>query len=382
MALTTRYGFANSPTPGNPQTAWTTVNTGGIASGATSLPIVSATNFPSSVEFEIVVGLLGTAGTLTNAELMLVTVGGASPWTVVRSVATSHAAGEKIYHVLGADSMKYNPGAMTDTGDIQYLASTGRPVRLALGTANYVLTSDGSTPVYSANTGTGSVVRATSPTLVTPVLGTPASGTLTNCTGLPVSTGVSGLGTGVATFLATPSSANLASAVTDETGTGLLVLATGPTITYSANEKVLAAQFLADSGSTGSTLTSLTGMSWTVVAGATYHFRFHGTVTMTTNSGLKMAFKLTTTTLTSIALRARQSTDTDNTGAISAAFTTTTDQATWFAQNAVAYTNVIVEGTFVVNAGGTIAVQAAQNALHADDTTVELGAVAELRRVL
>lgn len=60
----------------------------------------------------------------------------------------------------------------------------------------------------------------TSPALVTPALGTPASGTLTNATGLPISTGVSGLGTGVATFLATPSSANLRSALTDEVGTG------------------------------------------------------------------------------------------------------------------------------------------------------------------
>jgi hypothetical protein len=61
-------------------------------------------------------------------------------------------------------------------------------------------------------------------------LGTPASGTLTNATGLPVGTGISGLGTGVATFLATPSSANLASAVTDETGSGALVFGTSPTI--------------------------------------------------------------------------------------------------------------------------------------------------------
>lgn len=51
-------------------------------------------------------------------------------------------------------------------------------------------------------------------------LGTPASATLTNATGLPVSTGISGLGTGVATFLATPSSANLRAALTDEVGTG------------------------------------------------------------------------------------------------------------------------------------------------------------------
>jgi hypothetical protein len=60
----------------------------------------------------------------------------------------------------------------------------------------------------------------TAPTLTTPVLGTPTSGTLTNTTGLPISTGVSGLGTGVAAFLATPSSANLRTALTDEVGTG------------------------------------------------------------------------------------------------------------------------------------------------------------------
>lgn len=83
--------------------------------------------------------------------------------------------------------------------------------------------------VISDETGSGALVFATSPTLVTPALGTPSSGTLTNCTGLPIG-GVTGLGTGVATFLATPSSTNLRSAVTDETGTGSLVFATSPTL--------------------------------------------------------------------------------------------------------------------------------------------------------
>jgi hypothetical protein len=84
--------------------------------------------------------------------------------------------------------------------------------------------------VISDETGTGALVFANSPTLVTPALGTPSSATLTNASGLPISTGVSGLGTGVADFLATPSSANLASAVTGETGSGALVFANTPTL--------------------------------------------------------------------------------------------------------------------------------------------------------
>lgn len=62
-------------------------------------------------------------------------------------------------------------------------------------------------------------------------LGTPSSGTLTNASGLPIATGVSGLAAGVAAFLATPSSANMAAMVTDETGTGANVFATAPDLT-------------------------------------------------------------------------------------------------------------------------------------------------------
>jgi hypothetical protein len=71
-------------------------------------------------------------------------------------------------------------------------------------------------------------------------LGTPSSGVATNLTGTASGLtagaasavavgGITGLGSGVATFLATPSSANLRSAVTDETGTGSLVFAIAPT---------------------------------------------------------------------------------------------------------------------------------------------------------
>jgi hypothetical protein len=124
----------------------------------------------------------------------------------------------------------------TQTGNAnKYLQTDGTNATwdaVSLSTADITGTlpvANGGTGVTSS-TGTGSVVLSNSPTLVTPALGTPASGTATNLTGLPISTGVSGLGTGVATFLGTPSSANLASAVTDETGSGALVFANSPTL--------------------------------------------------------------------------------------------------------------------------------------------------------
>ena len=72
-------------------------------------------------------------------------------------------------------------------------------------------------------------------------LGTPASATLTNATGLPVATGIANLGTGVATFLATPSSANFASMITDEIGTGNIVLSEAPTNAQTASYTLVAA---------------------------------------------------------------------------------------------------------------------------------------------
>lgn len=115
--------------------------------------------------------------------------------------------------------------------------ATGLPVAtgvsgLGTGVATFLATPSSANlaSAVTGETGSGGLVFATSPALTTPDLGTPSAATLTNATGLPIATGVSGLGTGVATFLATPSSANLATVVTDETGSGGLVFATSPTL--------------------------------------------------------------------------------------------------------------------------------------------------------
>ena len=148
-----------------------------------------------------------TTGKFTTVQSTVAT--GTAPFTVASTTAVAN---------LTASNVTTNAnltGAVTSVGNATSLGSfTSAQLATAL----------------TDETGSGSAVFATSPTLVTPVLGTPSSGTLTSCTGLPISTGVSGLATGVATFLASPTSANLAAALTDETGTGANVFATSPTL--------------------------------------------------------------------------------------------------------------------------------------------------------
>jgi hypothetical protein len=107
---------------------------------------------------------------LTGTELVPVVQGGATKNAAVSSVWAG-----------AVSSVSFGSTGLTPA-----TATTG-----AVTVAGTLAVANGGTGV-TTSTGTGSTVLSTSPTLATPILGTPTSVTLTNATGLPLTTGVTG----------------------------------------------------------------------------------------------------------------------------------------------------------------------------------------------
>jgi len=184
------------------------------ASGVSTAAYLQATNINASG--------IGTASRFVSTVAT-----GTAPLTVSSTTAVTNLNADLL------DGQHAPSGTIVGTSDTQTLTNktlTTPVISSISNSGTLTLPTSTDTLVGRATTDTLTNKTLTSPTLTTPVLGTPSSGTLTNCTGLPVATGIANLGTGVATFLTTASSANLASAVTDETGSGALVFGTTPTL--------------------------------------------------------------------------------------------------------------------------------------------------------
>jgi hypothetical protein len=188
-------GFTPSSATTGAVTLAGTLNVANGGTGATSAP-AAFTNLRGWTT----TATAGGTTTLTNTSSFQQEFTGTLAQTVVLPVTSTLALGwsfEIINQSTG--SLTIQSSGLNTIGTVTAGTTASLVCVLTSGTtaASWDFDIDG----FATETGTGSVVRATSPTLVTPALGTPSSGTLTSCTGLPISTGVSGLGTNIATAL-------------------------------------------------------------------------------------------------------------------------------------------------------------------------------------
>jgi len=196
----------------------------------------------------------------------IVSSGGATP-AISITASTTSAAGS----MSAADKIKIDATSGTNTGDQTNITGNAATATLATSATTVVtnanltghvtsvgnastLNSFTSTELRGAitdETGTGVAVFGTSPTLITPVLGTPASGNLANCTFPTLNQSTTGnadtatlatnvtnnanltghiTSTGNAAVLGSFSSSQLLTALSDETGSGVAVFDTAPTL--------------------------------------------------------------------------------------------------------------------------------------------------------
>lgn len=261
------------PTPVSEQQWMLLQPAGTLASGTITLPLNTGVPDGTTV-------LITSTQEITSLTIAL---NGAS--AIYGAVTTLGAGGAAVYRFYQPTNSWYNINSET-------VLATGIPAWLTNPTSANLRAA------MTDETGTGSLVFATNPTLVTPALGTPSALVGTNITGtaagltagnVTTNANLTGAVTSVgnATSLGSFTSANLAAALTDETGTGAAVFANTPTL---VTPNIGAA--------TGTSLTATGVIASSGTAGVGYATGAGGTVTQGTSRTTSVTLNKTTGAIT------------------------------------------------------------------------------------
>lgn len=278
-------GFSGTGSLNAPNNVYLTATSSDLVLGTTTAnQLRVVTNNSTTDAFQV-----NSSGVITNATISMPAIDNPKYGTTF----TTTAAGTTTLTVSSNNQQVFT-GTTTQTVVLPVVSTLTLGMRYKImnqSTGAITVNSSGGNLVVTVAAGTNSTITCVSLT------GTTAASWYVDSSGassVPVGN-ITGLGTGVATFLATPTSANLASAVTNETGSGALVFGTGPTISKPIIDNPLQGYTTTASSGTAIVLTTSSNYQQFITGSTAQTFTLPDVTTLTLGQAFKIVNNSTAT---------------------------------------------------------------------------------------